>query len=61
MHDELNNSGLLILCLSFGISMSFRHGRGKINRILSGVEIKFYDFMGIGSTASLWLAGLAEF
>jgi putative oxidoreductase len=41
--------------------MLFGHGLGKLQRILSGNEIKFLDPFGIGATASLYLATFAEF
>jgi putative oxidoreductase len=41
--------------------MLFGHGLGKLQRILSGDEIKFLDPFGIGAAASLYLATFAEF
>lgn len=61
MRNRLNDIGLLILRISFGIFMIAGHGWGKMNRLLSGGEIKFYNPFGFGPEISLWLAGLAEF
>ena len=41
--------------------MLFGHGLGKLQRILSGNEIKFLDPFGIGPVTSLYLATFAEF
>lgn len=53
--------GLLLLRLVSGLLMAFGHGLGKVERFLSGEEIKFYNFGGIGPQASLGLAAFAEF
>ncbi|ELR70881.1 hypothetical protein C900_03316 [Fulvivirga imtechensis AK7] len=37
------------------------HGYPKLKTLLQGGEIAFYDFLGIGNTASLVLAVFAEF
>jgi len=36
------------------------HGYPKLQKLLAGGEIQFFDFMGIGATASLALAVFAE-
>lgn len=51
---------LLLLRLAFGLSMAYAHGWPKLNRLLSGEEIKFMDFMGMGPEISLGLAVFAE-
>lgn len=52
---------LLLLRLTFGLSMAYAHGWPKLNRLFSGEEIKFLDFMGMGPEISLGLAVFAEF
>lgn len=51
---------LLLLRLAFGLSMAYAHGWPKLNRLLSGGEVKFLDFMGMGPEISLGLAVFAE-
>jgi putative oxidoreductase len=53
--------GLLVLRLGVGLLMAFSHGLGKLQKLFAGGEIKFPDPMGIGSWASLLLAGGTEF
>jgi putative oxidoreductase len=56
-----NDLGLLIIRLTFGLSMMLSHGKGKLERLLQGEEtIKFYDFMGMGAETSLVLVVFAE-
>ncbi|NUN09755.1 MAG: DoxX family protein [Ignavibacteriaceae bacterium] len=40
--------------------MAFAHGLPKLQRILAGGELKFPDPIGLGTTASLYLAMLTE-
>ncbi|MDO6738917.1 DoxX family protein [Wenyingzhuangia sp. 2_MG-2023] len=54
------NFALLIFRVSLGISMFWGHGLGKWNKLFSGGEIKFFDPIGLGSTAALGLAVFAE-
>lgn len=61
MNGFLTNIGLLIFRVSIGLFMLFGHGLGKLQRILSGNEVKFLDPFGIGATSSLYLATIAEF
>lgn len=51
---------LLLLRLVFGLSMAYAHGWPKLNRLLSGGEVKFLDFMGMGPEISLGLVVFAE-
>ncbi len=51
---------LFVLRLWFGLEMAFAHGLGKMVKIFNG-DFQFPDAIGIGSTASLILAGSAEF
>ncbi|UPT67696.1 MAG: DoxX family protein [Sphingobacteriales bacterium JAD_PAG50586_3] len=50
---------LLLLRLSFGGLMAVNHGWGKLGKLTSGADIKFFD-IGIGAEASLALAVLGE-
>lgn len=51
---------LLILRVSFALLM-MTHGFGKLEKLLAGGEIKFFNFLGIGPTASLVLTVIGEF
>ena len=51
----------MLFRISISLFMIFGHGLGKLQRILSGDEIKFLDPFGIGPIASLYLATFAEF
>lgn len=51
---------LLILRVT-AASFMITHGYPKFLTLMEGGEIAFYDFIGIGMTASLALAVLAEF
>ncbi|NIJ45264.1 putative oxidoreductase [Wenyingzhuangia heitensis] len=55
-----SNFAVLILRVTFGATMLLGHGLGKWSNLFSGKEIKFFDFFGIGATASLGLAVFAE-
>lgn len=54
------NGWLFILRISLA-SFMLTHGYPKLQTLLKGGEIVFYDFLGIGNTASLALAVFAEF
>lgn len=57
-----NDLGLLIIRLSFGLTMMLSHGLGKLQKLMEGEDpIKFYDFMGLGAEISLILVVFAEF
>lgn len=51
---------LLIVRLFVGFAM-LSHGYPKLQMLLEGGEIKFYDFLGLGSTVTLVLVVFAEF
>lgn len=53
--------GKFILRVFFGLSMALAHGFGKLDKLYSGSEVMFPDPLGIGATASLFLAGVGEF
>ena len=51
---------LLILRISFGISMLIGHGIPKLNKIVAG-DLGFADPIGLGPEMSLYLITFAEF
>jgi putative oxidoreductase len=57
----MSDAGILVLRVVAGSFMAFGHGLGKFQKFFSGEEIKFLDFLGIGMTASMFLAMSAEF
>ena len=61
MNEFAANIGLFIFRVSISLYMSIGHGLGKIQRILSGEEIKFLDPFGFGPAVSLYFAAFAEF
>jgi putative oxidoreductase len=60
INENYVSLGLLVLRLFSGAFM-LTHGFGKFQRLFSGEEIRFMDFMGLGPTISLSLAVFAEF
>lgn len=54
-----NDLSLLLLRLSFGTLLLVNHGWGKIPR-LTGDEVKFLNFLGLGPRFSIGLAVFAE-
>lgn len=54
------DSVLLIIRIFVGFAM-LSHGFPKLQQLLSGEEIKFYDFLGIGAKFTLILVVFAEF
>lgn len=52
--------GLLIFRVAISLFMFFGHGLGKLSRLFSGEEIKFFNFLGTGPVISLTLASFAE-
>jgi len=52
--------GLLLLRAAASIFL-MTHGFPKLQKLLAGGEIRFFDFMGLGPTASLALAVVGEF
>jgi len=61
MQNFWTNFALLIFRVSIGSFMLFGHGLGKFQKVLSGAEIKFFNFAGLGTTVSLYLSTFAEF
>lgn len=60
MSSRNTDLALLVLRVTFGLSMIYGHGYGKLMRLFSGEEIKFMDPFGIGPEASLALVVFAE-
>lgn len=57
----MNDFAILILRVTSGAFMLFAHGLPKLNRLISGGEVKFSDPLGIGTIPSLSLTVFAEF
>ena len=56
----VKNSVMLLVRLFIGISMILLHSLPKIEKYFAGGEIQFFDFLGIGATATLILAIIIE-
>lgn len=54
------NIVMLLVRIFIGISMILLHGMPKIEKYFAGGEIKFFNFLGMGATASLILAIIIE-
>jgi len=52
--------GLLLLRAAASVFL-MTHGFPKLQKLLAGGEIKFFDFMGLGPAVSLGLAVVGEF
>ena len=61
MSNYSSNFGLLIFRLAISAFMLFGHGLGKLQKLLSGDEIKFLDPFGLGAAFSFSLKVFAEF
>ncbi len=59
--DPAASAGLLVLRVSAGLHLALLHGWGKFSMLLSGGGAQFPDPLGVGGTASLFLASSAEF
>lgn len=59
-HTRYHDIVLLLLRLTFGLSMLIGHGWPKLMKLLGGDPIQFYDFMGLGPELSFGLATFAE-
>ena len=59
-NTALNNTALLVIRLVIGFAM-LSHGYPKLQMLLSGEEIQFFDFLGFGQKTSLILTVFAEF
>ena len=56
----LKDLGLLLLRVSFAGAM-LTHGWPKLQKLIAGGEIEFFDFLGLGNAATLVLTVLGEF
>jgi len=56
----INDTVLLLVRVFVGFAM-LTHGYPKLQMLLSGEEIQFFDFIGLGAKFSLILAVFAEF
>jgi putative oxidoreductase len=52
--------GLFILRASISLLM-ITHGWGKLEKLMAGGEIEFFDFMGLGPRVTLILTVIGEF
>ncbi|MGB0862284.1 MAG: DoxX family protein [Saprospiraceae bacterium] len=59
--SKLNDISLLLLRITFGFTMIYGHGLGKLQKLLAGGEIEFMNFLGLGAEISLFLTVFAEF
>ncbi len=59
-NPHLVNIGLLLVRVFVGFAM-LSHGFPKLQQLLSGQEIQFFDFLRLGQRFSLILAVFAEF
>ena len=60
VHRPLSDIVLLLVRLFVGFAM-LSHGFPKLQQLISGEEIQFYNFLGLGEKISLILAVFAEF
>ena len=60
-NDSRKDWALLVLRICAGGLMAINHGWGKLLKLFGDEPIKFADVLGMGATASLSLAVLAEF
>lgn len=60
-NDSRTDWALLVLRICAGGLMAINHGWGKLLKLFGDEPIKFADVLGMGATASLSLAVLAEF
>lgn len=57
---RLNDLALFVLRTVFSLFMMI-HGWGKLQKLMEGGEIEFYNFIGLGSKISLILTVFGEF
>lgn len=58
--NKLNDAGALLLRAGVSLLM-MTHGWPKLQQLMAGGEIEFLDFLGLGTTISLFLAVVGEF
>lgn len=56
----INNIVMLLVRIFVAIAMIILHGLPKLEKLMAGGEIQFYNFMGIGAKSTLILAILLE-
>lgn len=59
-YPTINNIVMLLVRIFVAVAMIILHGLPKLEKLMAGGEIKFYNFMGIGANATLILAVLLE-
>lgn len=59
VRDRWQDAGLLLLRIAPS-ALLLTHGIPKLQKLMAGGEIKFFNFLGIGPTASLSLAVFGE-
>ncbi len=59
-NPAINNVVMLLVRIFVAIAMIILHGLPKLEKLMTGGEIKFYNFLGIGSSATLILAIILE-
>ncbi|MFM8433105.1 MAG: DoxX family protein, partial [Bacteroidota bacterium] len=57
---NLQDVGLLLLRVCVSLFM-MTHGWGKIEKLMAGGEMEFFDFLGMGPTITLVLTIMGEF
>ena len=59
-NPTVNNVIMLLVRVFVGIAIIILHGLPKLEKYMAGGEIKFFDFLGMGASATLILAILLE-
>ena len=59
-NPAINNVVMLLVRIFVAVAMIILHGLPKLEKFMTGGEIKFYNFMGIGANSTLILAILLE-
>lgn len=59
-HPAINNIVMLLVRIFVAVAMIILHGLPKLEKLMAGGDIQFYDFIGIGASTSLILAVLLE-
>jgi putative oxidoreductase len=59
-HPVVNNIIMLLVRVFVSIAMIILHGLPKLEKLMAGGEIQFYNFMGMGAKFTLIIAILLE-
>ncbi|MEC5394321.1 DoxX family protein [Bergeyella sp. RCAD1439] len=59
-HPVIGNTVLLLTRIFVGLAM-MSHGLPKLQKLMDGGDVQFFDFLGMGASFSLILAVFAEF